>query len=80
MVGCAGRPAGEQKAIWLETHGPGPPSLLNALSVFHSKLVLYGAFEWVRTALNCQDGGFSPGQCGTPSARRWSSAGLILSQ
>ena len=35
-----------------EEHGPGPPGRLSALSVFHSKSVLYGAFVWARRALN----------------------------
>jgi hypothetical protein len=32
--------------------GPGPPERLSALSVFHSKSVVYGAFVWARRALN----------------------------
>ena len=32
--------------------GPGPPGRLSALTVFHSKSVLYGAFVWARRALN----------------------------
>ena len=41
---------------------PGHPGRLSALSVFLCKLVLYGAFVWVRRALNNQNGGFRPGQ------------------
>ena len=35
-------------------HGPGRPGRLSALSVFHSKSVLYGVFVWVREVLNIQ--------------------------
>jgi hypothetical protein len=34
------------------TFRPGRPGRLSALSVFHSKSVLYGAFVWARRALN----------------------------
>ena len=40
-------------------HCPGRPGRLSALSVFHSKSVLYGAFVWARRALNRQKRRFS---------------------
>jgi hypothetical protein len=39
--------------------GPGPPCLLSALSVSHSKLGLCGGFVWARRAFNRQKRRFS---------------------
>jgi hypothetical protein len=38
------------------------PGRLSALSVSHSKSLLYGAFVWARRALNIPNDGFRPGQ------------------
>ena len=38
---------------------PGRRKRLSALSVFHSKLILYGAFVWARRALSSQKWWFS---------------------
>ena len=37
-----------------EPHCSGPRKRLSALSVFHSKSILYGVFVWARRALNSQ--------------------------
>jgi hypothetical protein len=39
---------------------PGPLGRLSALSVSHSKSVLYGVFVWARRTLNSENGSFRP--------------------
>jgi hypothetical protein len=52
--------ADEQRSDYPHCPGPpGPPGRLSALSVFHSKSCLYGAFVWARRALNSQKRRFS---------------------
>ena len=43
------------------------PDRLSALSRFHSKSVLFGAFVWARRALTAKNGDFRPGQCDPPT-------------
>ena len=49
---------------------PGRLSDLSTLSVFHSKLFLYGGFVWVRMALNNQKTAVSGPGSGAREARR----------
>jgi hypothetical protein len=60
---------GEDKVAFMDPpinpfyHCPGRPGRLSALSVFHRKSILYGAFEYGRAGrLTVLFGGFRPGQ------------------
>ena len=46
------------KAMAVRAH----PGWFSALSIFHSKSILYRAFVWACRALNIQKWGFRPGQ------------------
>ena len=62
---------GEDKIAFMDPpinpfyHCPGRPGRLSALSVFHSKSVLYGVFVWARRVLNRQKWRF-PARAVTP--------------